>query len=82
MRQGRWIAGALLGMGAGLCVTGCFSGGVYQVPGDESLAADLTAQGAPRVARAQQVDLSDPRFRPQLATPTLLPPAPPPVGRI
>jgi parvulin-like peptidyl-prolyl isomerase len=68
----------LLGLGAGLCVTGCFTGGINQVPGLESLATDLTAEASPRVARSQQPNPSDPRFRPQLAPPTLTPPPPPP----
>jgi parvulin-like peptidyl-prolyl isomerase len=78
MRQGRRIAAMLLGMSTGFVATGCFTGGIYQVTGPESLATDLTAEAAPRVARSQQADLSDPRFRPQLAPPTLTPPPPPP----
>jgi parvulin-like peptidyl-prolyl isomerase len=79
MRQGKWIAGILLGISAGLSVTGCFTGGVYQVPEHESLSADLTAEVAPRVARGQQLDPPDPRLRGQLAPPVAVPP-PPPAG--
>src|SRR5207253_6305316 len=75
MRQGKWIAGLLLGASAGLWITGCFSGGVYQVPGNESLATDLTAETAPRLARSQQLEPPDPKYRPQ-AAPPLAPPPP------
>jgi parvulin-like peptidyl-prolyl isomerase len=87
MRHGKRLTGLLLGMCTGLGVTGCFTGGIYQVAGPESLATDLTVEAAPRVTRLQQVDLSDPRFRPQLSppapasgsqTPASAPPAPPP----
>ncbi|HWY87789.1 MAG TPA: peptidylprolyl isomerase [Gemmataceae bacterium] len=80
MRQGKWIAGMLLGISAGLPATGCFTGGVYQVPEHGSLSADLTAEAAPRVARGQQVDPPDPRLRGQLTPPVVVPPPPPPAG--
>ena len=78
MRQGKWMARMLLGMSSGLLLTGCFTGGIYQVPGNESLATDLTAEAAPRTARSQQPDPSGPNARPPLAPPPLSPPPLPP----
>jgi parvulin-like peptidyl-prolyl isomerase len=89
MRHGKRLAGMLLGMVVSLGVTGCFTGGIYQVAGSESLVTDLTAEAAPRVTRLQQVDPSNPRPRAQLAppapvaapvTPASVPPPPPPVA--
>jgi parvulin-like peptidyl-prolyl isomerase len=78
MRQGNWVAAVLVGMSAGLGASGCFTGGVYQVPGHESLAADLTAAPAPRVTRSQQLDPSDARSRPPAPPPLSAPPPLPP----
>jgi len=75
MRQAKWI-GSLLGLIVGLPITGCFTGGVYQVPENESLTADLTAETTPRVARSQQQDPADQKNRPQLAPPQASPPPP------
>jgi parvulin-like peptidyl-prolyl isomerase len=75
MRQEKLIAGMLLSTGAGLLLSGCWTGGVYQVPGKESLASDLTAESTPRVARLQQVGPAGPNYRPQAAPPPL-PPSP------
>ena len=71
MRQGRLFAGILLGLSAGVLITGCWTGGIHKVPGNESLATDLTAESTPRVARLQQVEAPDPKFRPQLTPPPL-----------
>ena len=79
MRQGKWIAGLLLSISAGLSVTGCFTGGVYQVPEHEPLSRDLTDDVTPRVTRAQQVDRADPSVRvQQLAPIAVAPPSMPP----
>ncbi len=78
MRQGKLAAGLLLSTSVGLLVTGCFTGGVYQVP-KESLATDLTAETTPRVTRLQQADPAAPGFRPP-PPPLSAPPPPPPTG--
>ena len=69
MRQGKLIAGMLLSLSAAIAITGCFTGGVNQISNHESLATDLTAEEAPRVARLQQMDPPDPKFRPLMAPP-------------
>src|SRR5205823_8623556 len=69
-------AAMLLGMSLSSPVAGCFTGGIYQVPESEPLVRDLTAESTPRLTRAQQVDATDPRFRPQLAPPVAVPPPP------
>src|SRR5262245_56812033 len=80
MRQGRWIAAMLLGMGMVPGVSGCFTGGIYQVPDNESLATDLTAESTPRLARAQQIDPSEPKVRTQFGpVSTSSSPPPPPL---
>jgi parvulin-like peptidyl-prolyl isomerase len=66
MRQGTRMAGMLLVTATGLFGSGCFTGGIYQVPGFESLTTDLTAESTPRVTRSQQ---GDPANRPQLGAP-------------
>lgn len=78
MRQGRLIAGMLLSMSVGVGASGCFSGGVWQVPPQESLVTDLTAETLPRVARSQQADAPNPSFRPPAAGPVATPPPLPP----
>ena len=72
MRQRTWIAATLLSVSAAIGVTGCFTGGIYQVPPGESLPADLTAETPPRVARAQQPAL--PAALPPQAVPSPVPP--------
>src|SRR5262249_14951667 len=81
MRQGTRMAGMLLLTATGLFGSGCFTGGIYQVPGFESLATDLTAESTARVTRSQQGDSPG---RPQLGARTLAapqaPPPPPPAS--
>ncbi len=76
MRQRKVLAGSLLSLSAALGISGCFTGGVYQVPGNESLTGDLTAETSPRVARGQQPTLPNaPAPQPQ-AAPSTPPPLP------
>jgi parvulin-like peptidyl-prolyl isomerase len=77
MRQRMKLAGLFITASAGLWITGCFTGGVYQVPEHESLSGDLSAETTPRVARSQQPEPPDPTFRPPLAPPLQPPPLPP-----
>lgn len=83
MRQRRTIAGLLVGTSAGVLLSGCFTGGVNQLPLHESLATDLTAEAAPRLARSQQPDARSSTATPQPAPKPLTsapPPPPPPDG--
>jgi peptidyl-prolyl cis-trans isomerase SurA len=79
MRPRNKLAGLLLSMSAGFWITGCFTGGIYQIPENESLSKDLTAESSPRVTRSQQAEPPDPTFRPPVAPPFTAPPmtAPP-----
>lgn len=83
MRQRKLIGGLLIGTSAGLLLSGCFTGGVNQLALHESLATDLTAEAAPRLARAQQADPrvpATPASRQQPAPPPLAPPPLPPAN--
>jgi peptidyl-prolyl cis-trans isomerase SurA len=77
MRPRMKLAGLLLSLSAGFWITGCFTGGIYQIPENESLSKDLTAESSPRVARSQQPEPPDPTFRPPVAPPLTAPPLPP-----
>jgi peptidyl-prolyl cis-trans isomerase SurA len=76
MRRCKWMGAVLVGLNASLWLSGCFTGGIWQVPGHESLAGDLSLDEKPRVARSQLPDPPNPNFRPPLGQ--LIPVAPPP----
>ncbi len=73
MRQGRSIAATVLGITSAFWLTGCFTGGVNQIPFSESLTADLTAETVAPLARSQSPEPPDPKFRAPLVAPLIAP---------